>query len=351
MNIMSERFCDAAGGHVVRVTHGGFTGRYPRAPNGRQKGLSLRDYEPAQSSGSVPDDLSHVEVRRGFGAVLQGLEQLPVGVHVAITIAFVAVISVLDVATGNEVNLATFYVIPVVWATWFVGRRTGLATAVFSAIAWSAVERLSGIVYSSAVIAWWNLVVRFILLIFAAVLLAEIRELSEMRRTLAYSDPLTGISNTRIIEADLEREIARLRRYGRPFAFAYVDLDHFKLVNDSLGHLAGDDLLQQVALALSGAVRASDIVARLGGDEFGVLMPEAGEDDAFAALGRIVEAVNASLREVAPAVEGLGVTIGAMVFTRPPWSADHVIQLTDELMYDGKRSGRGMVRLRVFDGE
>lgn len=95
-------------------------------------------------------------------------------------------------------------------------------------------------------------------------------------RELAQSDPLTGVGNYRRLHARLTYEIARHKRSGRPLALLVLDLDGFKSVNDSLGHLAGDRLLRGVARALEDTVRAQDTVARQGGDEFAVLAPETG---------------------------------------------------------------------------
>lgn len=296
-------------------------------------------------------DLSHVERARGLAAAMEALDRLPLTAHIVISVLLIVLISALDNVTGKDVNLAIFYLIPVAWATWFIGRWTGLFFAVLSAAVWSGMDRVAGIVYSTRAVTAWNAIVRLLLLVFVSLLLSEIRRTTNARKELAFSDPLTGIANTRVLHADLDREIERLRRYGRPFTFAYIDLDRFKSVNDSLGHRAGDDLLQNVALALAGCVRESDIAARLGGDEFAVLMPETEEPAARLALNRIAEAVDASLHEVAPAVEGVGATIGAVVFVHSPWSTDHAISLADELMYEGKREGRGIVKVSVYEGE
>lgn len=110
----------------------------------------------------------------------------------------------------------------------------------------------------------------------------------EALRVLAQTDPLTGVGNYRRLYGRLSYEIARHRRSGRPLALLVLDLDDFKSVNDSLGHLAGDRLLQQVARALEDTVREQDTVARQGGDEFAVLAPETGAEAADA-LGERIE--------------------------------------------------------------
>ncbi len=105
----------------------------------------------------------------------------------------------------------------------------------------------------------------------------------EELRALAFKDPLTGLLNRRAMERALEREFERARRYKSELTLVFVDLDGFKLVNDSFGHDSGDDLLVHVATSLSGLSRGSDIVARFAGDEFILILPETdcGEAERF----------------------------------------------------------------------
>jgi diguanylate cyclase (GGDEF)-like protein len=295
-------------------------------------------------------DLGRLERPRGLGAVIQRLERLPVGAHVLITAIIIVGITWLDIVTGVEVSLSIFYLIPAVWATWFIGSRAGLSMAVISAMVWVGMDRVTGF-YSSGAITLWNSIARITLFVAVSLLLTEIRSTSEIRRRLAFTDSLTNIANTRVLDGDLDREIDRLRRYGHPFTLAYIDLDNFKSVNDGLGHQAGDELLRRVALALAASVRDLDVVARLGGDEFAVLMPETGADAAGPAVQRVADAMIAAIHEAAPAVDGVGATVGAVVFERAPWSTDHAVSLADEQMYEGKRAGRGVVKIKVFSGD
>jgi diguanylate cyclase (GGDEF)-like protein len=102
-------------------------------------------------------------------------------------------------------------------------------------------------------------------------------------------DPLTDILNRRGFERELTRSLAYVKRYGASVALVFIDLDHFKPVNDRHGHAAGDAMLKAVAVALTGKVRASDVVARIGGDEFAVILWNLSPEDA-AAKARALEA-------------------------------------------------------------
>jgi diguanylate cyclase (GGDEF)-like protein len=156
---------------------------------------------------------------------------------------------------------------------------------------------------------------------------------------------LTGVANPRAFLEALERELARMRRTGAPLTLAYVDLDRFKAVNDTLGHAAGDDLLCDIAQALSSALRSVDVVARLGGDEFGVLLPETTAETALVALERALDALRARFRAVERLPQGVGATIGAVVFKHAPHSAEAAIKAADDRMYEAKQSGRDRISL------
>src|SRR5262249_36019941 len=109
-------------------------------------------------------------------------------------------------------------------------------------------------------------------------ILGQVQDITERRRFedrlrhLADHDPLTGLLNRRSFEREVERPLAHCRRYGANGALIVLDLDHFKYVNDSYGHSAGDELIVAVADALRMRLRETDVVARLGGDEFAALL-------------------------------------------------------------------------------
>jgi diguanylate cyclase (GGDEF)-like protein len=123
--------------------------------------------------------------------------------------------------------------------------------------------------------------------------LREQLEASEMRyRRLSERDPLTGVANYRVLTERLPNEVDRHRRHDRPLAVLVIDLDDFKRVNDEYGHQSGDRVLQEVAGALMGSVRAHDVVVRHGGDEFSVIAPETDREQAEALAERLREAIS-----------------------------------------------------------
>lgn len=163
----------------------------------------------------------------------------------------------------------------------------------------------------------------------------------------AGQDPLTGLKNRRRFEEDLALAMARARREGTTGAMLMLDLDHFKQVNDTHGHPAGDKVIKEVADVLRHRSRESDILARLGGDEFAVVLPRCSPAEAHL----VAEAIVAAIREHLPVEEGvepLTVSVGVTMFgDHPRSSIASVVSEADAAMYAAKDGGRDGVR--VFD--
>jgi diguanylate cyclase (GGDEF)-like protein len=165
----------------------------------------------------------------------------------------------------------------------------------------------------------------------------------EALRNVALTDPLTGIPNRRLLLSRAEYEIARHRRARRRFAVVMLDLDGFKPLNDRFGHAAGDELLCDVATALTRAMRAQDTVARLGGDEFCVLAPETDGPHTLPLARRISETV----AEATAGVETLSASVGVAIFPEDGVSATALLHAADERLLSAKRSRGGRVSRRA----
>jgi diguanylate cyclase (GGDEF)-like protein/PAS domain S-box-containing protein len=157
----------------------------------------------------------------------------------------------------------------------------------------------------------------------------------------ALHDPLTGLANRALFQERVARALGRLRRRRTPLALLFLDIDDFKLINDSLGHAAGDRLLIEVAARLSSAVRPGDTVARQGGDEFTVLLARVqGLAEAEATAERLADELRRPI-----AIDGLslviGVSIGVAVATNSGLAADELLSHADAAMYTAKASGKG----------
>jgi diguanylate cyclase (GGDEF)-like protein len=149
----------------------------------------------------------------------------------------------------------------------------------------------------------------------------------------ALTDPLTGILNRRGFTEALERELDRARRYDRRFAVAFVDVRGLKRVNDSEGHLAGDELLRQTATLLQQSARAHDVVGRLGGDELGVLLVEQDSGGAEAVIGRIRDQLPESRAQSGLRTEW-DLTIGTATYPEDGDTFEDLLGTADRRLYE-----------------
>jgi diguanylate cyclase (GGDEF)-like protein len=159
------------------------------------------------------------------------------------------------------------------------------------------------------------------------------RERDALRRT-ALTDPLTGIANRRSLLSRIDYEIARHARTGHGFAVVMIDLDGFKSLNDRFGHLAGDDLLRDVAQALQRTIRAQDTVARIGGDEFCVLAPETEEPG----IHRLRTRVEWAVSTVTAGVHTLRASVGVASFPADGRTAQELLAAADHGLLSAKRA-------------
>lgn len=182
----------------------------------------------------------------------------------------------------------------------------------------------------------------------------DITEAHQLSTELSYQathDSLTGLVNRREFEARIEYALEATWRNGKEHAICYLDLDQFKVINDTCGHVAGDELLRQVANVLRAKVRASDTIARLGGDEFGLLM----ENCPLAQSQRIAESFRNAIEDFQFVWDDkrfrVGVSIGLVPINRDSASVTEVLQQADTACYVAKDLGRNRVHTYLRDDE
>jgi len=174
---------------------------------------------------------------------------------------------------------------------------------------------------------------------------------AERLERLTTTDTLTGMHNRRYFLERADAEWSRFQRYQRPLTMLMVDVDHFKRVNDKLGHLAGDAALAAVARELRGSVRHGDVVGRFGGEEFVVLMPDTGPGVAESVAERVRHAI--SLLRVATTaadghahvLDGLTVSIGVSTSDRYGYDVSTLLVAADSALLSAKGYGRNLVAM------
>ena len=165
--------------------------------------------------------------------------------------------------------------------------------------------------------------------------LDRLRELEEM----ALIDSLTGLGNRRYTQMTLTARLDETKRYGWPFGVLFIDIDHFKRVNDSLGHRAGDEVLAMVGRTLQNSLRPFDFLGRWGGEEFLAVVVNVGHDQLRPVAERAHALVGRSRLQRQPDPIEVTVSIGAAV-ARPSDTPQSLVERADRLMYEAKNAGR-----------
>ncbi|HEY0838878.1 MAG TPA: GGDEF domain-containing protein, partial [Vulgatibacter sp.] len=175
----------------------------------------------------------------------------------------------------------------------------------------------------------------------AALAIANAR-LFEQTVKLSLTDPLTGLNNRRHFFSKLDLEVMRALRFGTPVTVAMIDIDHFKNLNDTLGHAAGDVVLQEMAAVLGANVRRVDTVARFGGEEFCVILPNVGKDEAGIAAAKIRRLIEESRFPGGETQAGgrITVSLGHATFPDDASDLDSLLEAADMALYASKREGR-----------
>lgn len=238
---------------------------------------------------------------------------------------------------GIETSLWAVYLIPVSAIAWHREPVVALVVATFAAfVSMTAMD--TGFDVAPFLTLASDLAVAAGLVFVLSVLKRALEREREMWRT----DQLSGGCSSSYFRAIGEREFARASREGSSLAFAYIDLDDFKTVNDTLGHDVGDEVLRVTGDALMRAFRETDVVGRLGGDEFAVLLPDIDRVEAERVIERGRCLVTRSLEGLAPSVT---LSIGLAVFDHAWPTFEEAVRIADAAMYAVKRGGKDGVRV------
>ncbi len=246
----------------------------------------------------------------------------------------------IDLLIDYRISFSIFYVLPVVLVTWHAGFKSGILFSILSTFFWLFAAVVSKYHQIPLAILFWNSTVRFGFFIIIVMVLHYFKSERENARV----DFLTKIPNRRYFEESLMLEIQRSRRYNHPMTMAYMDVDDFKLVNDTIGHQEGDKLLKTVSRVIRDSMRASDMIARLGGDEFAMVFVETGQKQARAIVNKLKDALLLAMQgNMWPVTFSFGV----VTFYNIPDTPREMMRIADGCMYDAKKSGKNKIITRT----
>lgn len=262
---------------------------------------------------------------------------IPQGAVATVSFFLIALIFLLDTVTDATIQMHLLYIFPLIMVSFHCERMKLVYGAVTLSLALQAVSLISYgelPLLSKIIIAMMVLPSNILIAYVARIARTSFLEVGH----LASFDGLTGLHNRLSFESILEVEIARQRRNGGTFSFAFIDIDSLKAVNDRRGHLAGDEALKLLANAVRDHIRHSDTVARVGGDEFAILMPETAAGGCESFCKQLSIKISTLMKNVALPVTA---SIGYVTLDHPPGSISEVFNRAESAMHVVQASGKG----------
>lgn len=244
-----------------------------------------------------------------------------------------------DFVTRYETAVSLLYLVPIWLAVWFSWGAVAVSIALLSGLSDSILTFLSRRPYAE--ITLLNSALQSVFFIVFVYVLLALKKAHRALSVLARTDPLTALANSRHFAEAGQAEIERQARYKHPFSLAYMDMDDFKSVNDTLGHGTGDSFLRDIADRARKVMRKTDMIARLGGDEFAILMPETDAAAAAAAVSRIQKSLAGVMM---PKGGRATFSVGVITNLGRRCSFDEMIRAADALMYEAKHSGKDAIK-------
>jgi len=267
----------------------------------------------------------------GFSAIQQlakFIERRSPKTLAAYAILMTILLGIFDLQTGVEGHFLLLYLVPIFIGSWFVSREVGVYLAFFGSLIWFAADSLGGRTYSSAWIAYWNMVTRTSVFVLFAVTQAQLRtKLNELSK-LASRDLLTGLPNGHAFYQLAAKEMDRA--FGlEPMTLACIDVSGFHWVNHRFGYPMGDQMVCKIAHTIKQHVPRPDLVGRMGGTSFAVLLPNVASETANFVLEGVHHALNEERRKFS---HPLTFFISAIACTKAPRTVAELLHEADAQM-------------------
>lgn len=257
-----------------------------------------------------------------------------------LSILLLLVVAVLDHKTGPRLSFSLFYLVPIAVASWGSKSNYGILMALLSMMIWLYIEVLTHPEEGNFFVHAWNGITRLGFFLLPAFFLKSLQR----ERLHSRTDFLTGASNHRHFHEGLQMEIDRSARYSLHFTVAFIDVDNFKVVNDTFGHIFGDEILKAIVDTMRNTLRKTDLVARVGGDEFAILLPETNEKAARTAITNMCQKLTDEMRTRKCPIT---FSVGALTLNAPRISSDKILSIADRMMYLVKNSGKDNIRFET----
>ena len=264
-----------------------------------------------------------------------------------LSILTIIVICLAIVFLKDFIDLKPLLVIPVLLASWYGGSKTGAAIAALSAISLLLTNYNISSEHFYISSSFYDSIVVLFAYLFISTIVTNFRKVHGIEIVAADTDTLTGLSSSRKFYAELENELNRSKRYGHMLSLAYIDVDNFKNINDTLGHPVGDELLIQLSKTLQISLRTTDTIARIGGDEFVCLLPET---EQIAAKSAILNTEKKLKDNMIQNNWDVSFSIGVVTFEKPPEDVTQAVKLADDLMYEVKRGKKNDIAYKKWPG-
>ncbi len=273
-------------------------------------------------------------------------EKLPKPVLTLFGLLLVLAIGGLDTIKSYDMSVTILYLLPIVLIAWYEGGVSTTVVSIFSAITWATSDLVSGHIYSHITVRIWNAIMVLGMFLFVAYSIATVKKLFIKEREHADTDDLTGVASIKFFYEQARIEISRAAKHKLPLTLAYIDIDNLRCVNDTLGHIAGDYLLHEVAQIMRSTLRSTDIISRIGGAKFDVLMPETTNENAKIIIHKVQEHLLGVVIK-----KGWPVTFrtGVITCVGNTYTIDELIAKAEELMNAAKETDKNAVKSKILD--
>jgi len=262
-----------------------------------------------------------------------------------LSFVLILILGVMQFLFRETVTIAPLYIFPILFSSWYGSKITGILSAFLSTLVFIIIETAYNRVlptFNELLLLSAPYLTAYVLL---AILIINFRDVHRIEVYAADTDNLTGLHSARSFYVELANELLRSKRYDHVFSLAYLDVDNFKSINDSLGHREGDKLLKEVANCLVSSLRGTDVIARLGGDEYACLLHETNQQKAKSAFLKTVDLLN---KRMVKNKWDVSFSIGVMTFENIPEDIKEAIDLADKLMYSVKNDNKDNIAYQVY---